>query len=58
MVNNYKSNNTKNPINIIFLSKILNLIVKMLKKNSKNYNCKIILTIREFRFLRISIFIK
>ena len=36
MVNNYKSNNTKNPINIIFLSKILNLIVKMLKKNSKN----------------------
>ena len=36
MVNNYKSNNTKNPINIIFLSKILNLIVKMLKKSSKN----------------------
>ena len=23
MINNYKSNNTKNPINIIFLSKIL-----------------------------------
>ena len=58
MINNYKSNNTKNPINIIFLSKILNLIVKMLKKNSKNLNCKIILTIREFRLLRISIFIK
>ena len=29
-LDNYKSNNTKNPINIIFLSKMLNLIVKII----------------------------
>ena len=40
MINNYKSNNTKNPINIIFLSKISKFYIKEYWRNGKKWNCK------------------